>query len=126
VSVVLDAGALIAVERNDREFLAVIRIAQQRNVDLRTNANVIGQVWRTGLGRQVPLARFLPGVNVEAVSPELGYSAGRLLSDTGTRDVIDATIVLMAKRGDVIFTSDVADIELLVQNVNLNVDVIRC
>jgi hypothetical protein len=125
-SIILDAGALIAVERNDREFLAAIRTAQQRNIDLRAGANVIGQVWRTGFGRQALLSRFLSGVTVEGVSPEMGYDAGRLLSGAGTNDVVDATVVLMAKSTDVIFTSDPDDVELLVRTLDLNVTVLRC
>jgi hypothetical protein len=38
---VLDAGAFVAVERNDRAMLARLRVAQQQGVELRTNAMVL-------------------------------------------------------------------------------------
>lgn len=125
-TIILDAGALIAVERNDRTFLAAVRVAQRSKVELRTNANVVGQVWRTGSGRQAQLARFLPGVTIEAVSDDIGFAAGRLLSRSHTDDVIDATVALMANDGDFIFTSDEPDIGLLLQFCESNVEVIRC
>jgi hypothetical protein len=46
LSRVLDAGALIAVERGDRETAAVIEVARQENQAVIVPAGVVGQVWR--------------------------------------------------------------------------------
>lgn len=47
-ALVLDAGALIAVDRNDRAMLARLRAAERHGLELRTNAMVVAQVWRDG------------------------------------------------------------------------------
>ncbi len=36
-ALVLDAGALVAVDRGDRAMVARLRVAQQHNIDLRTS-----------------------------------------------------------------------------------------
>ena len=45
-ALVLDAGALVAIDRDDRSMIARLRVAQQRRVALHTNAMVVAQVWR--------------------------------------------------------------------------------
>lgn len=56
-ALVLDAGALIAVDRDDRAMLARLRAAERHGLELRTNAMVVAQVWRDSQGRQAGLAR---------------------------------------------------------------------
>jgi hypothetical protein len=51
-ALVLDAEALVAIDRDDRSMIARLRVAQQRRVELRTNAMVVAQVWRDRHGRQ--------------------------------------------------------------------------
>ena len=58
MSLVLDAGALIAIERADRATAAVIEVARQEHRRVVVPAGVVGQVWRGG-GRQARLARLL-------------------------------------------------------------------
>ena len=106
----LDAGALVAVDRDDRAMMARLRVAQQHGVELRSNAMVVGQVWRDRQGRQVNLARLLRAVDVRAVDHQDGRQAGVLLGLTGTSDPIDATVVLLANPGDRILTSDPDDL----------------
>ena len=64
-ALVLDAGALIAIDRGDRAVLARIVKADKVGDPVRTNAMAIAQVWRDGKGRQARLARILRGVEVE-------------------------------------------------------------
>ena len=45
---VLDAGALIAVDRQDRSIGAVLRLAHHEQLPVRTSAAVVAQVWRGG------------------------------------------------------------------------------
>jgi hypothetical protein len=45
-ALVLDAGALVAVDRDDRAMMARLRVAQQHGVELRSHSMVIAQVWR--------------------------------------------------------------------------------
>ncbi|MGH3763859.1 MAG: hypothetical protein ACRDS0_14985 [Pseudonocardiaceae bacterium] len=123
---VLDAGAFVAAERDDRALLARLRVAQRHGVELRSNAIVVAQVWRDSLGRQVQLARLLRGVDVRPVDDQAGRAAGVLVGRAGTQDPIDATLVLVAHSGDRILTSDPVDIQRLADTAGRSVMVIRC
>jgi hypothetical protein len=117
----LDAGALIALERNDRRVIAALRVAVEAELKITVPAGVVAQVWRDG-ARQARLARFLgsSAVVVEALDDARARAAGQLCGVAGTRDVIDAAVVLGAKaRGDRVFTSDVDDLRALVPSVDL-------
>ena len=112
-ALILDAGALVAVDRDDRAMLARLRVAQQHGAELRSNAMVVAQVWRDRQGRQASLTRLLRAVDVRAVDHQGGRDAGVLLARSGTADPIDATVVLLAAPGDRILTSDPDDLARL-------------
>jgi hypothetical protein len=112
-ALVLDAGALVAVDRGDREMIARLRVAERDGLELRSNAMVVAQAWRDRQGRQVSLARLLRAVDVRAVDHQDGRDAGVLLAAAGTADPIDATVVLLAAPGDRILTSDPDDLARL-------------
>ncbi|CAN5724658.1 hypothetical protein BH20ACT1_BH20ACT1_04830 [soil metagenome] len=48
MTIVLDAGALLAVERGDREVIARIKHERQEDRAPLSHGGVIGQVWRGG------------------------------------------------------------------------------
>jgi hypothetical protein len=123
---VLDAGALLAVERADRTMLARLRAAERHGVGLRTNAIIVAQVWRDPRGRQARLASFMRAVDVRAVDLQLGRDAGVLLGHAGTSDPIDATVILIADHGDRILTSDPDDIRRLALAAERRCTVLRC
>lgn len=111
----LDAGALIAFERNDRTIVGILAYARRHNVRLAAPAGVVGQVWRDG-SRQARLARLLGSDLVEVVPLDdtSARAAGQLCGVAGTRDVIDASVVLCAReRGHYVLTSDVDDLQRL-------------
>lgn len=113
--ITLDAGALIAFERNDRRVIAAFRVALDARIKLTVPAPVVGQIWRDG-ARQARLARLLAssGVVVEPLDDHRARAAGQLRGITSTKDVTDAAVVLGAKeRGDRVFTSDVGDLRRL-------------
>lgn len=124
MSIVLDAGALIAVERADRDMIALIKRERRAGRAPLSHGGVIGQVWRGGSGRQATLGRLLPGVDVQALDDELGRQAGVLLGAAGRADVIDAAVVLLAHDGDEIFTSDPADLRNLATVAGRHVELI--
>lgn len=124
MTLVLDAGALVAVERNDREVVALIKAAMMRGRPPLTHGAVVGQVWRGGSGRQTNLARLLPGVEIAALDEHTGRDAGVLLAKSDRSDVIDAAVVLLAADGDEILTSDPGDLIPLARAADLHVDVI--
>jgi len=117
----LDAGALIAFERNDRAMVAIVARAAAQGIPLTVLAGVVGQVWRDGR-RQARLARLLGSdvVEVEPLDDIRARAAGQLCGVAGTRDVIDASVALCARaRGQGVVTSDVDDIRRLDSSLRL-------
>ena len=115
MTLVLDAGALIAIERGDRDTAAVIEIARREQRAVVVPAGVVGQAWRGG-ARQARLGRLLNArdVLVEPLTDRGARAAGVLCGTAGTTDVIDATVVLTARRHDAtVISSDRADLEVL-------------
>ena len=114
-AVILDAGALIAFERADPRMRALAREVLRRGTRLIVPAAVLGQVWRDG-ARQVVLRALLSGPTTEVppLDRVLAEAAGILCGRTKTSDVVDASVVLIARssRG-VVISSDVADLHHL-------------
>lgn len=121
---VLDAGAFVAVERGDRDVVALVKRERLAGRPPVTCGGVVAQVWRGGHGRQVPLARLLAGVEVVPVDDSLGRRAGMLLGRSGQSDAIDATIVCLAADGDDILTSDPGDLLALAEAADIHVELI--
>lgn len=125
MTLIADAGALIAVERGDRMVVSLFRRELAAGRPPITHGGVIGQIWRGGSGRQAALARFLAGITILPLDDGLGRRAGVLIQRTRTRDVIDAAVVLLATDGDWILTSDPDDLRPLAEAAGLHVDVIE-
>ena len=111
---ILDAGALVAVDRRDRAVGAQLRVLQQQGTPLRVSAVVVGQVWRDGR-RQANLARVLAGIGTDALGTEDGKRIGELLALARSTDVVDAHVALMTAPADLVLTSDPGDIRQLLQ-----------
>jgi hypothetical protein len=124
MSLVLDAGALVAVERADRDTIALIKRELLAGRVPVTHGGVVGQVWRGGSGRQATLARLLPALEVAALDDTLGRRAGILLGRARMADVVDAALVLLAADEDWLLTADVHDIERLAVAAGLHIDVV--
>ncbi len=123
MTLVLDSGALIAIDRGDRTLVALIkreRIAGRVPV---THAGCVGQVWRNG-SRQANLARLLEAIDIVAIDEQRGRRAGTLLARSRTTDVIDAAVVQLAVDGDEIVTSDPGDLRILCEASRLSVDLL--
>jgi hypothetical protein len=113
--VTLDAGALIAIDRGDRRMLALIDEVLAQGGRFQVPAGALGQAWRDGR-RQAKLARFTRGTEVEVIplDDDLSRACGELLAATGTSDVVDASIVLVARNREAsIITSDIKDLARL-------------
>jgi rRNA-processing protein FCF1 len=114
-SVVLDAGALIAFERGDARMRALVRQAVDAGARLVIPSGVLGQVWR-GSARQASLHALVKGPTtvVPVLDQVLAEAAGVLCGRSGTSDVIDASVVLVARRERaVVVTSDFDDLRRL-------------
>jgi hypothetical protein len=121
---VLDAGAFVAVERRDRDMVALLKREQLAGRVPVSHGGVVAQVWRGGAGRQVPVARLLAGVDIKALDDGLGRRAGVLLARSGLADAIDAAVVCLAADGDDILTSDPGDLRALAQAAGVHVELI--
>ena len=112
MSLVLDAGALIAYERGSRTVQAFLERAHRHSEDVRTTTAVVAQTWR-GDPKQARLAKLLRGVDERDLTSDQARLVGHLLRRAGTADVVDGTIVDIANDGDEILTSDPSDIRAL-------------
>ena len=113
--IVLDAGALIALDRGDKRMIALLGRALAQGRDFRVPAGVVGQAWRDGRV-QVALGRFLRSEEVEIVplDEQLARCCGELCAATNSPDVIDASVVILAReRRDPIVTSDPHELQRL-------------
>lgn len=124
MTVVLDAGALIAIDRRDRTVGAMLRLLQRDAVPLVTSAAVVAQAWRDPR-RQANLARLLTGVQVAALDEAAGKRVGELLRATHTTDLADAHVALLVHSEDRILTSDEDDIKALLRTRRVNAAVVR-
>lgn len=124
MKLVLDAGAFIAIERDDPAMWRRLTRALRADERLVTHGGVVGQVWRGRGGRQAQLARALEFVEVRPLDEALGRASGSLLAAARRRDVVDAALVLLANDGDQIVTSDPLDIEPLAAAAGRHVELI--
>ena len=111
----LDTGALIALDRGDKRLIALLQRALAKRLRLQVPSGVVGQAWRDGRV-QVTLARFLRIDEVEIIplDEQLARACGELCGATDTADIIDASVVILAReRRDHIVTSDMNDLRRL-------------
>ena len=124
MKLVLDSGALIALERNDRAMWRRLKAALLDERIPVTHGGVLGQAWRGRGPRTTLLSLALKGVEVAALDEDLGKLAGELLGRAKKADVIDAALVLIASDGDSIVTSDPADLHHLSEVAGRHIDLV--
>ena len=124
MTVVLDAGALIAIDRRDRTVGAMLRLLQRDAVPLVTSGAVVAQAWRDPR-RQANLARLLTGVHVAPLDEGAGRRAGELLRANKTTDLVDAHVSLLVHNQDRVLTGDVDDIRALLRTRRVNAVIVR-
>jgi len=113
--IVLDAGALTALDRGEKRMIALLQRALAQRRTFRVPAGVVGQAWREGR-LQATLARFLRSEEVAIIplDEHLARSCGELCAATNSADVIDASVVIIAREWrDLIVTSDPNDLRRL-------------
>lgn len=111
----LDAGALIALDRDDRHVLRLLARTLALGDRVTIPAGVLAQSIRQPQ-RQAQLARLLrqPTTDVVALNRRDAVLVGRMLARSGTSDVIDAHVVLCARRAEQsVVTSDGDDLARL-------------
>jgi hypothetical protein len=113
--VTLDAGGLIALDRNDRRVVVLLARAAETKAPVTVPASALAQAIRRP-DRQVRLARLVrqPTTDVVPLDRVDATNVGRLLAASGTSDVVDAHVVICARRGEQpVVTSDPDDLRRL-------------
>jgi transcription antitermination factor NusA-like protein len=113
--VTLDAGALIALDRNDRRVVVLLARARETAARITVPATSLAQAIRRP-ERQVRLIRLIrqPTTDVVSLDRVDATNVGRLLAASSTADVVDAHVVICAHRAQQpVVTSDPADLRML-------------
>lgn len=106
-----DTGALIALERRKLRMRQVFERARERDQIITVPADVVAEWWR---GPTDVRKAILDSVDVEPLSLDLAKIAGQALGAVPGATLVDAIVVASAaSRGDVIYSSDVHDLERL-------------
>jgi len=120
-SLVLDAGALIALTEmkaengpapSEEQAWARAVLGLAHGAAIHVPGGVVAQVWRDG-SRQARLARLLGSglLQVQSLDREEAQGTGALCGKAGVSDVVDASVVLLARRQHAtVVTSDPADL----------------
>jgi hypothetical protein len=125
VKAILDAGALIAIDKRDRRVGAMLQLLQLRGIALWTSSAAVAQVWRDGK-KQANLARALAGIDVRALAPPDDRHTGELLGSAHATDVVDAHVALLATDDDDVLTSDPADLRRLLDARGVDARIVTC
>lgn len=115
LGVTLDAGGLIALDRDDRRVVVLLARARETSAHVTVPGSVLAQAIRRP-ERQVRLSRLIrqPGTDVIALGRIDATHVGRLLAASGTSDIADAHVVICARRaGQPVVTSDPRDLRQL-------------
>lgn len=120
--IVLDSGALVAIERRRLQMVEILAAARSGENDIVIPVAILGEVWTGDGSRQAPIARLLGDVRttVHPLTLQEALSAGALLRRTSRRTrrgetrpgVIDAYVATCAQAVDAaaIVTSDPDDL----------------
>ena len=117
----LDAGGLIALDRNDRRIVVLLARAAQTSAPITVPASALAQAIRRP-ERQVRLARLVrqPTTTVVPLDRVDATSIGRLLAASETSDIVDAHVVICGRRsGQRVVTADPGDLRGLDPEIQL-------
>ena len=117
----LDAGGLIALDRHDRRVVVLLARAVETNSRVTIPASALAQAIRRP-ERQARLSRLIrqPSSDLVPLDRVDAVNVGRLLAASGTSDVVDAHVVVCARRtAQRVVTSEPDDLKLLDPGVEL-------
>ncbi|HUN38020.1 MAG TPA: type II toxin-antitoxin system VapC family toxin [Trebonia sp.] len=114
---VVDAGAIIALERHSPFMLGILDQALLGKAEVVLPRTVIAQVWR-GTPKQANVARLINSsvqhdgsVIIDELTPERARQIGKRIGSVHHPDIVDVHVALAAaERGHAVLTSDDADI----------------
>lgn len=122
MTITLDTGALIGLERSSGRVLALLDLVSRRQEPVLVPAGVVAQAWRHP--RQVRLARLLSSrdVSVVPLDDPAARAVGVLLARSRTSDVVDGHVVVVALTShSPVISSDPDDLRHLDDRVQVHV-----
>lgn len=115
-ALILDTGALIAIDRGDRGVGALLHEAARAGIDAVSSCVCVAEAWRDP-ARQARLSRALAGILECPLDTRSSRQCGALLARSRTSDVADAALSLLAGTDDVVLTGDAGDITHLLETI---------
>jgi hypothetical protein len=127
---VLDAGALIALDRNDRSTWALLAVVSREGGVVQVPAGALAQAWRRGGPPQALLGRALAHCDEVPLDGLAARATGMLCARAGHADVVDGSVVVaaagMAERTDAtVLTSDPRDLRRLVDAIGARIRIVK-
>ena len=110
--ITFDAGGLIALALNDRRVLTLIARATERGMRITIPATALAEAMRNP-ARQARLSRLIrqAGTDLIPLDGPDATAVGLLLARNATADIVDAHVVICARRaGQAVVTSDADDL----------------
>ncbi len=109
--ITFDTGALIALERRGQRARLIVERAAEEKIRITVPSAVITEWWRGGSDAR---EHIVLAVRIEPLSEKLAKLAGEALAGVKSATAIDAIVMASAaQRGDLVYTSDVGDLEKL-------------
>jgi hypothetical protein len=122
VKTVFDSGAILACERDDPRFTALVAAARAERTAIIVPATVVAETWRRQ--RTHPrVSRFVKAVeDVPVLDLDTARVTGALLARAGATSVVDGNVVqtAIALRPSTIVTSDPDDICALLSSAGVS------
>lgn len=113
--ITLDAGGLIALDRDERRVVVLLARASETRARVTIPASALARAIRRP-ERQARLARLVRQPTTDLVDLDRvdATNVGRLLAASGTADIVDAHVVVCARRaGQRVVTADPDDLRRL-------------
>jgi hypothetical protein len=107
--ITFDTGALLGLERRRQRMKEIIERALAKDQPITVPADVVAEWWR---GRTDLRDSILESVDIEPLTEALAKRAGEALAAVRGVTVVDA-MASAASRGDIVYSSDVEDLERL-------------
>ncbi|MBX3187619.1 MAG: PIN domain-containing protein [Labilithrix sp.] len=109
--ITFDTGALIALERRSLRARRILERAAEERIRITVPSAVVTEWWRR---RSDVRERVAAAVRIEPLTDALARIAGEALASVRGATAVDAIVMASAaQRGDLVYTSDVSDLERL-------------
>lgn len=119
-AIVYDAGALLAAERANPDFLALHDELTANRIRPLVPVVVLAQAWRGG--PQARLSRVLKACDIVPDDESVGRAAGTACGASRTSDVVDAIVIATAARHHApVVTSDPDDLTRIADAIGIKI-----